>query len=76
MDSMAMTSRKTGLQKDTLKRIFNKLMRHKTDSLWIDLTDDSRAKLRKNGYEIIEKSKRRKHKFDNYNDSDYSNSDE
>ncbi len=58
MDSMAMTTRKTGLESGTLKRIFNKLMNEKTDSLWIDLTDNSPAKLRKNGYEIIEKKSR------------------
>ncbi len=55
MDSMAMTTRKTGLESGTLKRIFNKLMTEPRDSLWIDLTDGSPAKLRKNGYEIITK---------------------
>ena len=55
MDSMAMTTRKTGLESGTLKRIFNKLMNEPKDSLWIDLTERSPAKLRKNGYEIIQK---------------------
>ena len=59
MDSMAMTTRKTGLESGTLKRIFNKLMTEPRDSLWIDLTDKSPAKLRKNGYEIIERTKKR-----------------
>lgn len=55
MDSMAMTTRKTGLESGTLKRIFNKLMTEPKDSLWIDLTEKSPAKLRRNGYQIIQK---------------------
>lgn len=58
LDSMAMCCRKTGLESGTLKRIFNKLMTEPRDSLWVDLTDKSPAKLRKNGYEIIEKKQR------------------
>ncbi len=59
MDSMAMTTRKTGLEAGTLKRIFNKLMTEPRDSLWIDLTDGSPAKLRKNGYEVIQRTKKK-----------------
>ena len=58
LDSMAMCCRKTGLESGTLKRIFNKLMTEPRDSLWVDLTDKSPAKLRKNGYEIIERRNR------------------
>lgn len=58
MDSMAMCTRKTGLESGTLKRIFNKLMTEPRDSLWIDLTDNTPAKLRKNGYEIIQPTHR------------------
>lgn len=59
LDSMAMCTRKTGLEAGTLKRIFNKLMTEPRDSLWVDLTDKSPAKMRKNGYEIITKTKKK-----------------
>ena len=53
LDSMAMCCRKTGLVSGTLKRLFNKHMTEPRDSLWVDLSSHSPAKLRKNGYEKI-----------------------
>jgi len=57
MDSMAVTARKTGLKSLAFKKIFQKLMTEPHDSLWIDLTDGSPMKLRKNGYQAINMSK-------------------
>ena len=55
IDSMAMAARKTGLKKDNFHSIFNDLMNEKRDSLWIDMTDDTKYPMRKNGFELIEK---------------------
>lgn len=56
LDAMATTSRKAGLNSITLKTIFDSLMTDPHESLWIDLTDKTPYKMRKNGYEIIQKS--------------------
>lgn len=53
VDSMAMTARKTGLRADEFRYIFNNLMTHRRDSLWLDLTDKTKYPQRKNGYELI-----------------------
>ena len=53
MDSMATTARRTGLKSLAFKKIFQKLMNSPHDSLWIDLTDHTPMKLRKNGYKAI-----------------------
>lgn len=53
MDSLATCSRKTGLNSRDLKSIFDKMMNDPRDSLWIDNTDHSPYKMRKNGFELL-----------------------
>jgi hypothetical protein len=53
IDAMAMTARKSGLKADDFRNIFKNLMKHKRDSLWLDLTDKTPYPQRKNGYELI-----------------------
>ena len=55
LDAMSVCARKTGLRADNFNYIFNKLMLDQKDSLWIDMTDKTPYKMRKNGYTIIEK---------------------
>jgi len=55
LDAMSVCARKTGLRADNFNYIFNKLMLDHKDSLWIDMTDKTPYKMRKNGYTIIEK---------------------
>ncbi len=55
MDAMALTARRTGLNKVHFKRIFDKLMLGDKDSLWIDMTEKSPFRLRKNGFECIKR---------------------
>ncbi len=52
-DSVANVARKTGIKSLAFKKIFQKLMTEPHDSLWIDLTDKSPMKLRKNGFQRI-----------------------
>ncbi len=53
IDSMSMIARKAGILPKTFKKIFDTLLPGTRDSLWIDNTDSSPYKLRKNGYELI-----------------------
>jgi ABC-type cobalamin/Fe3+-siderophores transport system ATPase subunit len=55
MDAMATCARKTGLKSNNFNNIFKQLMPESKDSLWIDTTDHTPYKLRKNGYTIIKK---------------------
>jgi hypothetical protein len=55
LDAMATCARKTGLKANNFNSIFNQLMLNQKDSLWIDTTDHTPYKMRKNGYTIIEK---------------------
>lgn len=55
LDAMATCARKTGLKANNFNSIFNQLMMNPKDSLWIDTTDHTPYKMRKNGYTIIEK---------------------
>jgi hypothetical protein len=53
-DSFKMIARKCGMKLEDFEHIFkNYIGDDPHNSLWIDLTKDSPAKLRKNGYEII-----------------------
>lgn len=54
MDAMSTVARKTGLKSEELKTIFKTFMHSPHDSLWVDITTKTPAKLRKNGYDIIE----------------------
>ena len=60
MDSMHAICRRTGLNKKQFMNIFNKLMPNFHDSLWVDMTSGSNAKLRKNGFQIIKMKKDKK----------------
>lgn len=53
MDALATCARRTGMKALTFRKIFQKLMTENHDSLWIDLTDKSPMKMRKNGYIAI-----------------------
>jgi hypothetical protein len=55
LDAMATCARKTGLKANNFNSIFNQLMLEPKDSLWIDTTDKSPYKMRKNGYTVINK---------------------
>lgn len=53
-DSFKMIARKCGMHMDDFTRIFKDIIGDNPhNSLWIDLTKNSPAKLRKNGYEVI-----------------------
>lgn len=52
LDSISTLARKTGLKAEQLKAIFQKFT-SKHEALWVDLTDDSPATLRKDCYQII-----------------------
>ena len=53
MDSLATLARKSGLSSSDLKTIFSTVATGDRDSLWIDLTSKSPAKLRINGYTVL-----------------------
>ena len=55
LDAMSTCARKTGMKANNFNSIFNQLMLEPKDSLWIDMTDKSPYKMRKNGYTIINK---------------------
>jgi hypothetical protein len=55
LDAMATCARKTGLKANNFNSIFNQLMMDPKDSLWIDTTDHTPYKMRKNGYTLIHK---------------------
>ena len=55
LDAMATCARKTGMKADGFNTIFNELMLDSKDSLWIDTTDHTPYKMRKNGYTLINK---------------------
>ena len=54
IDSVANVSRKAGLKSKDLASLFN-LCKGVHDSIWIDMTTNTPAKLRLNGYQIINK---------------------
>jgi hypothetical protein len=53
MDALATCARRTGMKSDSFRQIFRDLITSDKDSLWIDLTDKSPMKLRKNGFQEI-----------------------
>ena len=55
LDAMATCARKTGMKAAGFNTIFNQLMMDPKDSLWLDTTDHTPYKMRKNGYTIINK---------------------
>ena len=55
LDALSTCARRTGMKALTFKKIFSKLITEPHDSLWIDLTDKSPVKLRKNGYKPIKR---------------------
>lgn len=50
LNALSMCARRTGMTTKAFNQIFEKLMTEPKDSLWIDLTDHSPMKLRKNAY--------------------------
>jgi len=50
---MSQIARKTGMTASDFKEIFKNHMPERHDSLWVDLTRNTPAPLRKNGYDII-----------------------
>jgi hypothetical protein len=56
LDAMSVCARKTGLKANNFNSIFNQLMLDPKDSLWIDMTDHSPYKMRKNGFTVINKT--------------------
>ena len=56
LDSMAQVSRKSGMSSKSFNDIFGNLMDDVHDSLWIDMTEKSPYKLRKNGFTLIKKN--------------------
>lgn len=50
LDALATCARRTGMKALTFHKIFQNLITEPHDSLWIDLTDKTRLRLRKNGY--------------------------
>lgn len=53
MDAMATCARRTGMRSDAFRQIFNDLITGEKDSFWIDLTDKTPMKFRKNGFQEI-----------------------
>ena len=53
MNAMAILATRTGLKSKELLDIFSKYINHEHGSLWIDLTKNTPAKLRIDGYNII-----------------------
>jgi hypothetical protein len=53
--SMSQIAKKAGMKTGDLRTIFETICTKPKDSFWIDLTDGSPAKFRKNGYEVIER---------------------
>lgn len=53
IDNMSAICRRTGLNKKQFMGIFDKLLPDFHDSLWVDMTPGTRAKLRKNGFQKI-----------------------
>lgn len=54
LDALSNCARKTGMKSLAFRSIFNNLMHEPHDSLWIDLTDHTPQRLRKNGFIPIE----------------------
>lgn len=54
LESMAQCARKTGMSTNDFNNIF-KTFKEPRDSLWIDMTDGSDYKLRKNGFTLLKK---------------------
>ncbi len=55
MDALATCARRTNMKSLTFRKIFQNIIVDPHDSLWIDLTDHTPLKLRKNGYTAIKK---------------------
>lgn len=55
LDALATCARKTGMKAEGFNTIFNQLMMDPKDSLWLDHTEHSPYKMRKNGYTLINK---------------------
>ena len=53
LDAMATLARKSGLKLDDFRMLFS-LCNHPKDSIWLDLTDESPAPLRLNGFKVVE----------------------
>ena len=53
MDSANLVARKAGLTAKTLNALFDQFCSSPKDSVWVDLSDDSPAKIRVNGYNVI-----------------------
>ena len=56
IDAQATVARKTGLKKNDMNSIFNELCLDKRDSVWIDMTANSPAPNRINGYNIFRRN--------------------
>lgn len=56
LDSMSRCARKTGMTSEAFKLLFTSLLTGPKDSLWIDMTEHSPYKLRKNGFQMIAKN--------------------
>ena len=54
LDSMARLARKAGLKKDELIDLFKEFCNSYHDSIWIDMTPNSPAPFRLNGYQILD----------------------
>ena len=53
MDSANLVARKAGLTAKTLNALFDQFCSNPKDSVWVDLSDGSPAKIRVNGYNVI-----------------------
>ena len=53
LDAMSVVARRTGMSASKFKQIFDQLLKGPNDSLWVDLTKNSTAPLRKNGFDRI-----------------------
>lgn len=58
MDSLATCARRCGLKSHDFRSIFDRLMTEPKDSLWIDLSDHSPLKMRKNGFIPLRRKKK------------------
>lgn len=70
IDALATCARKTGMKSGSFNTIFNHLMLEPRDSLWLDMTDHSPYKMRKNGYIQINKQELNKPEDKPLKDSD------
>ncbi len=58
LDAMAMLARRTGIKAKEMMEIFDEHINHPHGSLWLDISYNTPAKMRIDGYKVLEKLKK------------------